>query len=200
MRTRARNFFKVTTMLTLMSLLLISCGGENESGNNRNNVNGYNYAGISTAGNGISLPGNWLQIVHNENPCRVNSNFNGQNTSVSGKIRVVVPLQGANINAGAFYAGVTPEGDVGIVSNQGNGPVMEVFLCPRADVSGQGSLMATPVLNTSRECPIGEITAANISLQGQFGYNYNLSFAPINILGTDRRSSLCQGSYQQYPF
>jgi hypothetical protein len=191
MKTRAMNFFKVTTMLTLMSILMISCGKENESGKTSNSTNN-GYPGISSAGNGgISLPSNWLQRVQNENPCiTVNNNQNPT------RQRVDVPLQGTNINAGAFYVGVTPEGDVGVVINRnGIGAVMEVYLCPRPDATGQGSLMATPVVNNSNECPVGEISRANISLSAQYGA-YNLSFAPIHILGTDRTSSMC--SNQQF--
>jgi hypothetical protein len=184
------NFFKVTTMLTLMSLLLISCGKENESGKTSKS-NGYNYPGMSSSGNGVGLPSNWLTVVQNENPCKT---YNG--TTSTNKIRVTVPLQGININAGSFYVGVTAEGDVGIVSNQSSGPVMEMYLCPRPDVTGQGSLASTPIVNNSNECPVGEVSSANISLSAQYGA-YNLAFYPINVVGTNHSSSLCQ-NYNQY--
>jgi hypothetical protein len=186
MKTRVKNFLKLVTMLTFVSTVLVSCGdNKNTSGGSKSS--GYSYPSVSTSGNGMSLPSNWLSIVQSENPCRTGSNSNN-------RTRVVVPLNGVNVNAGAYYTGVTPEGDVGIVSNQSGGPVMEVYICQRPDLTGQGSLMNNPVLSTSYECPIGEITRTNIALQGQYG-TYNLSFAPINIIGTDRRSSLCQNYY-----
>lgn len=196
MKKRETHYLKKLFLALVMSTVLVSCGQENESGKRRNNnpFGGFNYAGIASS-NGMSLPSNWLQTVGNENPCRStggygytnNQNYNNQ------RRRVVIPLTGYNVNAGAAYVGVTPEGDIGIVSNQSQGPVFEMYLCPRPDLTGQGQVTKQPALNTSYSCPISEVTASDVSLATNSGYgNYLLKFAPIHIPGTDRFSSLCR--------
>ena len=192
-----------------MSLTLISCGQNNESGNPRNGggfidnfgtiggfdnfgaVGGFNYSGIGSI-NGATLPSNWLSIIAQENICRVpNTGF--QTTQSTQRQRLVIPLNGFNINAGAVFVGVTVEGDIGIISLQAQGPVMELLACSRVDLTSN----AVPsggniVTNVSTQCPVSEITSATIAVQSSIGQGgYQFLFAPIHISGTSRSSSLC---------
>lgn len=200
MKTRASHLIKSILMLALAVTLMVSCGKENKSGDDNNsnqysngNYGGFQYGNINN--NGMNLPQNWQTVVMNENPCSVNyqngSPFN--NNSNTGRQIVVIPLTGINVNQGSVHVGVTPQGDVGIVSNQNNGPVIELHLCQRPDITGRGGLSSNPVLNTSSNCPLSEVTSLDVSLEGnpQFAA-YLLQFAPIHIQNTDRRSSLCR--------
>lgn len=201
MKKRETHYLKKLFMAVIMSTLLVSCGQENESGRKgiNNPFGGFNYAGIASA-NGMNLPANWLQVVGNENPCRSTSGYNygpgyqqNQTVGAGQRQRIVIPMPNFNVNAGAAYVGVTPEGDIGIVSNQNQGPVLEVYICVRPDVTGQGQVIRQPALNTSQRCPVSEITASDITLSTNSGYgDYLLKFAPIHIPGTDRFSSLCR--------
>lgn len=203
MKKRETHYLKKLIMALVMATLLVSCGQDNESGKKSSSYNGFgvagfNYNGIVSA-NGTNLPSNWQQTVANENPCRSTTNSYGngyqQNQQISSgtRQRIVIPMTGYNVNAGAAYVGVTPEGDIGIVSNQAQGAVLEVYLCNRPDVTGQGQVIKQPALNTSYSCPLSEITASDITLSTNSGYgDYLLKFAPIHIPGTDRYSSLCR--------
>jgi hypothetical protein len=188
-------------MVALATTLMVSCGKENKSGDPTNNnqysnnggFGGYNYGNINT--NNMNLPGNWQNIVMNENPCQISTYQNGSpfNNNGTGRTRVVIPLNGVNINQGSVHIGVTPEGDIAIASNQAQGAVVELLLCPRPDLTGQGGLMNNPVLESDSSCPLSKITDTDISLSSNSGYgNYILQFAPIHIYGTDRYSSLCR--------
>ena len=196
MKKRETHYLKKLFMALVMSTLLVSCGQENESGKkNKNNpfgVNGgYSYSGFTSA-SGKSLPSNWLATVGNENPCKSSYGYTSSNNQ---RVRAVVQLQGINVNAGAVHVGVTPEGDIGIISRQNNGPVMEIYLCRRPDLTGQGTITKQPALNTSYACPISEITAADVQLPSSSGYQpYLLKFAPIHIQNAGRYSQLCQQS------
>ena len=195
MKTRANHLFKSIFTMALVSTLFVSCGKDNSSGGSKkkNNYGTYNYGNI-TSYNGSQVPNNWLEVVSSQNPCISSGSYgyNGSNNnrSIGNRVRTVVPLQGINVNAGSVHVGVTPEGDIAIASNQNQGPVLEILLCP--DATGQGSLASNPVLNISQVCPLSEITAADVSLYSNSGYgNYLLKFAPIHIPGTDRISQLC---------
>lgn len=203
-----KNYFRSIFMMILMSLTLISCGQDNKSGDSSSSNNtgfitgfgvggaigGFNYSGISSV-NGIALPSNWLAVIAQENFCNVpNIGFNGVATTE--RVRIVVPLTGFNINAGAVFVGVTVEGDIGIISLQAQGPVMELLACQRPDLTSSAiPTGGNIVTNVSRECPVSEITAATIAVQSsqasQFFQNYTFLFAPIHVRGTQRFSSLC---------
>ena len=200
MKTRASHLIKSILMLAFAVTLMVSCGKENKSGDANNNPNQYNngnYGGFQYGNinnNGMNLPGDWMNIVMNENPCQVSyQNGSPFNNSGSGRTIVTIPLNGVNVNQGSVHIGVTPQGDVGIVSNQNNGPVIELHLCQRPDLTGQGGLSSNPVINSSDNCPLSEITSMNVSLAGNPQFSaYILQFAPIHIQGTNRFSSLCQ--------
>lgn len=186
-------------VFVLMAVFLAACGGDqNRSSSNRSNggIGGFGYPGGTNFGNGTSLPNNWVDILLNENPC-IDYNTGQLNNA---RTRVVVPLQGMNVNAGSLYAGITYEGDVGIVSNQGGQPVMEIFSCLRPDLAtnSRGYIVSQngvpPVLNVSRNCAVGEVTAMDIGLETQLG-GYLLKFYPIYLNSMNSRnngSSICQ--------
>lgn len=196
MRKRENHYLKKLFMALVMSTLLISCGQDNESGKKkRSSINpfggdGYSYAGFASA-NGQNV-NTLLATIGNQNPC-VSTYGYTNNSAANNRVRAVVPLTNINVNAGAVHVGVTPEGDIGIVSRQGNTPVMEIYLCSRPDLTGQGHMTKQPALNTSFSCPVSEITAAEIALPTNSGFgSYLLQFAPIHIPNAGRVSQLCQ--------
>lgn len=198
MKKRETHYLKKLFMMLTFAALLVSCGQDNESGrdddfNNPFGVSGgFNYNGF-TGTNGQSANA-LLEVIGNENPCR--SSFGVNSTSTNSRVRTVVPLNGINVNAGAVHVGVTPEGDIGVISRQSNSAVMELYLCVRPDLTGQGSITQQPALNTSFSCPISEITATNVSLPSNAGLGpYLLQFAPIHIPNAGRYSSICTNQF-----
>lgn len=187
MKTRANKLAKVIFMALLASTLLVSCGQNNSSGGGGGTVPVVP-GGIPGAGFGAGSAN--LGVIEQENPCR--TGVGGVPTGAA-RILTNLQIQGANVNVGSSYVGVTPEGDVAVISNVNGVATMQLSLCPRPDLTGNGRLNGQPVLNTSMLCPFGEITAANVSLDSSFGFPpYMLAFAPIHIPGTDRFSSLCR--------
>jgi hypothetical protein len=175
--------YKLAFLATL--LITISCGrqGSNnkktiiikeigiEEDNIEENENESTFETLSTSSPVI---GRLLQ----ENPCRVG---NGQRIPVSIRLNI-------NVAANQTYAGVTSEGDIAIVTNQGNGAVLTAQICARQSAqSGQGSLMGNPVLNHSPNCQVNEISSASMQLPGVMGTVY-LFFVPVYY---DNNSSLC---------
>lgn len=188
---------KIAALTFLSAMLLVSCGGEQNKSGGGSSSNPYgNYPGGATfGGNGTQLPGDWVQRVINENPCY---DYNtGQLNNA--RTNLIIPLQGMNVNANSMYAGVTYEGDVGVVTNRNGQPVIEVFACRRPDLApnSRGYIVSqsgiAPVLNVSRNCGVGEITAMDIAVETAQG-GYIFKFYPI-YLGSGNsqaRSSICQ--------
>ena len=179
MKTRVNNILKTALLVGLTATLLASCGKKNSSGGKKSGggtvVDDY---GIYSTANGA--PGNWFEIVEQENPCYQG----GQRAFVQ------IPLN-ANVNAGAVHVGVSSYGDITVVHAETGQPTMDVYICPRADLTGQGDILQYPVLNTSYECPISEVTAADIVLYGS-QVQYQVKFAPIHIPNAGRYSQICQ--------
>tara|TARA_B100001971_G_C18268036_1_gene596498 strand:- start:69340 stop:69912 length:573 start_codon:yes stop_codon:yes gene_type:complete len=166
----------------------VACGENNTSGKKKTSSGIYPWGntyggGVYSGGNGNSLPSNWLDIVAQENPCQ----FGGQRAQAQMQVQ-------ANVNVGALYVGVTSEGDISLVQNQGGIAMMTVYICPRPDLTGQGSITKQPITENSVYCPVGQVSASDVTLQGQYG-QYYLKFAPIHIPGTDRISQLCSNGY-----
>lgn len=192
MKTRATvsKFLKNLGALGVISMMAISCGGDNTSGQSRNTspgINGipgtgiYNYPGYGNVYGNMSLD-QMLPIIGQENPCALG----GQRSYVQ------IPLNGINVNVGSSHVGVSPFGDIAVVHNIGQ-PVMDLHICPRAGLTGQGQLLYNPIIETSQWCPVGQITAADVMLSGQVPYQ--VKFAPIHIPGTNQLSQLCNLMY-----
>lgn len=193
MKTRATvsKFLKNLAVLGAISAMAVGCGADNTSGKSGNSTAGtngygtgvYNYPGYGNQYGNMTLD-QMLPIIAQENPCLQG----GQRSYVQ------IPLQGINVNVGSSHLGVSPFGDIAVVHNVGQ-PVMDLHICPRAGITGQGQLLYNPILETSQYCPVGQITAADIMLSGQVPYQ--VKFAPIHIPGTDQLSQLCnmQGYY-----
>jgi hypothetical protein len=184
---RFSGFLKNLAAITLMGVISVGCGQSNKSGGNSSSNNGTTppiTTHPNTGINGSTLPSNYIGVIRNENPCQEG----GQRTSTQ------FPLQGISVNAGAVYVGVSSYGDIAVVSNTASGPMMQLEICMRAGATGQGQMLANPVINNSDYCPVGEITAADITLQGQIPMQ--VKFAPIHVPGTYRTSSLCNGMYR----
>lgn len=180
--TRSKRFLKNLTAIALLGMMAVGCGQSNKSGGSSSSST-TTVPPVTTnptvGMNGMQLPANYMNIIRTENPC------------VSGSQRTATqfPLQGINVNAGAIYIGVSSYGDIATVTNTSSGPLMQLEICPRTGTNGQGQMLSNPVINNSDYCPVGEITAADITLQGQVPMQ--VKFAPIHIPGTYRSSSLC---------
>lgn len=174
-------------LLLIFAFLLASCGKDNVSGNNPNS---------NVFGGAIGIPGQYGNALYAENPCRVNAGFNGfpNQAGIQGRQTVVVRLQGMNVAIGSSYVGVTSEGDIANVYNDGSGPVMAMQLCNRG-FGTQGQLLGNPIINNSLNCQVDEITSAQVILPSQFGQPLYLNFRAIYFSG----SSLCGGGINQFP-
>jgi hypothetical protein len=181
-RTSTARLFQNLVILSSLAMLAIGCGNENTSGKGNNNAPINNGYGIGQYGNGqygqYSMQ-QIIEIVGQENQCAQG----GQRALVQ------IPLNGVNVNIGNSHVGVSSYGDIAIVHNNG-AAVMDIYICQRAGVSGQGQLLANPILEASQQCPIGQITAANIVLSGQ--QQYQVAFRPIHIPNVNIYSQVCQ--------
>lgn len=101
-------------------------------------------------------------------------------------------IKGLDVHKDATHFGVTPQGDIAIITNDNGKAVLELLICDRPNLNGSGSISNKFELNPSPECLVSEITAGNVTLGGHNRLSYLLNFAPIDIPGTDRTSSLCQ--------
>jgi hypothetical protein len=186
---RFPGFLKNLATIALVATVAVGCGKSNKSGGSTTptTVSTLPGGGVYPPGgvpgmNGMQLPPNYMDIVRQENPC-----INGMQ-----RTPVQFALQGINVNAGAIYLGVSSFGDIAVVSNSNAGPLMQLEICGRPGASGQGQMMQNPVINNSQYCPVGEITAADVILQGQVPMQ--IKFAPIHIPGY-RMSGLCNQMY-----
>ena len=186
MKTRANSFLKSFFLGLLVSTLFVSCGGDNNTGTGRTSADPWGGT-VVAAGNGSTLPTNWQQVLYNEYPCNV-----GGYSSTS---RITINVQSSGqlmVNSGSMYVGVTYNGDILIIRNESNRISAQIHACQRPGLVNNGAYLATqPVLNVSRTCSVGEITAADISLNSNNGYQYPLVFYPI---GLSSPSSLCSNS------
>lgn len=184
MKTRATvsKFLKNLAVLGAISAMAVSCGKDNTSGKTKNKdgygTGIYNYPGYGNQYGNMSLQ-DIMGVVGQENPCAMG----GQRQYVQ------IQLQGVNVNIGSSHLGVSPFGDMAVAHNTGGMPVLDLHICPRAGASGQDQLLYNPILEASQYCPVGQITAANVMLQGQVPYE--IAFAPIHIPGTNRLSQVC---------
>jgi hypothetical protein len=187
-RTSKTRMLKNLVILSSLAILAVGCGNQNTSGKG-DDTTGYN--GYGTPGTyGTGQYGQYsmdqiISIVGQENQCAQG----GQRSFVQ------VPLNGTNVNIGSSHVGVSSFGDIAIVHNINGGTMMDLYICQRAGASGQGQLLQNPVLEASQNCPVGQITAADLVLSGQ--QQYQVKFAPIHIPGTNRYSQVC-ATNQQY--
>lgn len=190
MKTRTNSFLKALFLVFLVPTMMISCGKKNKSGASSSSTGIGTDPWIGTNVNSstanIALPGDWLNRLYNEYPCR-NYYNNGANTTARTTINVQAPGP-YQVNAGALYAGVTLEGDILIISNQNNSISAQVHACNRPGLTNTAQYIKKPVLNISENCAMGEITAADILLDSQNGV-YHLAFFPA---GMSARTTLCR--------
>lgn len=194
MKMRAKKAVKLLMVAALSSLMLVGCGKDNKSSSNSSR-NDFNYPGTTFTGNGSNLPNNWLDILMSENRCM----DMGMGNTSNRRVRIQIPLQGMNVNAASLYVGITYEGDVGVVTQRNGTGILDLYACPRPDLrsNAQGFIMSAngmpPVLNTSLNCALGEITAMNAGVNTQMG-GYQFAFYPIYLNGANKPngSSLCQ--------
>ena len=169
-------------VISITSLLLISCGGtKNTSGGSNSKDPVVTNPDIFAGGNGTALPPNWQDIIRQENPCQYGGNQ---------RRTVTFPVQ-VNANVGSMYVGVTSEGDIAYIQNQNGNITLTAEICARPDLGNGGQVSQKIVVNNSLACPVGEITEAYISLQGNYG-TYTLGLRPIHVPNIGIASSLCR--------
>lgn len=188
-REKMKNIMKSLMLATIVSTMFVACGKNNESGGSSSKSDPWS-GGVTAAGNGSQLPSDWKKRIFNEYQCQTYSNTG---TSSNSRVRVTAQSIGQlQVNAGGLHVGVTLEGDVLIISNSNNKVSVEVYACPRTSMQKTAQFIQTPIINQSMMCAIGEISAADMYLDTQYG-PYHLAFFPI---GLSSQSSLCQSNNQ----
>ena len=189
MRTREKGFarhLKNLAALFIIASMSIGCGKDNTTGkkpaSNTTSWGGFG-TGPYTGGTGGQLPADWMNILGSERPCYQG----GQRATAQMAVNT-------NVNVGALYVGVTSEGDIAVIQNQGGAPTMHLYICPRPGLTGQGQLASRTIIENSTTCPVGQITKVDVTLGASYG-PYYLKFAPIHIPGTNRVSRLCHSNY-----
>lgn len=123
---------KSVSTVTILFLLAVmaSCGKDNKSGK-RNQYYGFNQLGTTGVynGTGISYNGASLQQVIAENPCA-----NGAPNQYRIVQTVAAPVNSVIAN-GDIWVGVTSFGDVAALGGTPQGPVFQVFACPRSQMT-----------------------------------------------------------------
>lgn len=142
--------------------------------------------GVQTSGEGHfsslrGLPSNSLEIIGKENPCEVGST----------RLRTSITLENQDVDKDSIYAGVTPEGDIATIQKHNGKTVLDMYICSRPDMAGQGTISRKFTTQVSLQCNIDEIIGdVMIETTSDYG-SYMLAFAPIDVIGTERKSSLC---------
>jgi len=168
---RLIEFTKLLAITTLLSILILSCGKENNTGGSLSR---------STSVTAVGSSSSMINTILNENKC----------SSGYGRIVVSIPLE-MNVPTNQTYVGVTSEGDVAIVTNNNGQPTLQAHICGRTIVgNGEGRLLGNPTIGQSQRCKVNEITAAQIELPASYEGmpSIYLEFRPINYF---RGSSLC---------
>lgn len=171
--------------IIIMALFVVGCGKNNTSGKN-NDVGTVGNAGIGYGPGSLShqLPGDWMNIVAQENPCRMG----GQRAQTQVQVTT-------NVNVGGIYVGVSSFGDIAVIQNQGQAPIMTMYICPRQGLTGQGHIIDAPITENSTHCPFGQITKVDVALSSQYG-TYPVAFRPIHIPNAGVYSQLCNQNQQ----
>jgi hypothetical protein len=126
-------------MILFLLAVLASCGNDNKTGKN-NGAYGFNALGTygTYGGTSIGYNGYSLQRVIAENPC------------ISGTQKITYTtsaMVNSVISNGDVWVGVTSFGDVAAVGGTTQGPIAQIFLCPRSMMSGsQTPLQAITLL------------------------------------------------------
>ncbi len=122
-----------TIMILFLLAVMASCGKDNKTGK-RSGYYGFNQLGTYGQYNGtrIGYNGMSLQQVINENPCIGGAPANYRSTYSTAAIVNSV------ISNGDIWVGVTSFGDVAAVGGTPQGPIAQIFLCPRNMMSQGG--------------------------------------------------------------
>jgi hypothetical protein len=140
-----------------------------------------------------------LEIIDEENECLGNEWDEGTE-----RVLFKVPLSGLEINDGEKYFGISYYGDISVVSNSKDGPVLDLYLCPRLDLDIKTAIQATAFkVESSDYCAIDQITFGNLTIKAEINLDesiglksrsFNVGFSPISIPGPSRKSSLCENN------
>ncbi|MFP5491854.1 MAG: hypothetical protein ACLGG0_10150 [Bacteriovoracia bacterium] len=163
-----------TPAILALALLAGACGKDNESGKKSG---GTYFGSLGTLAPGQVPPNitnSYAQQVFQSTTC----------TTGGQRIGVAFNLTDMTVAANATYIGITSEGDVAVVTNNGGQALFSAFICARPSL-GQGSgSLSRPALNRSLRCLVDEITAADMQLPGAPGYPpYLMKFRAIHFGG-----------------
>lgn len=179
MRTLTTIFFSLS-----LSLLLVSCGGNNSSGRNSNS---------NPAAQGI-----FAGYTGQHNIDQILTQITAENPCVNNVGRTTLQFQDAQrgiegVNQGSVYIGVTTAGDIAIVTGNGQVNNVQLHICQHVPVTGQAQLSRRSVVTNSVSCPVGEVSVLGVAIGSTSGEIYEYIFSPYHVPQLGRVSSLCQG-------
>ena len=108
------------------------------------------------------------------------------------------------MNQGAIYVGVTPAGDIAVVSGNGVQNNAQLFICNVAPLTGNLQVIGQTIVENSFHCSFGQITAMDIRVEFAVNQGFGggfpdiLQFAPVHIPSAGRISNVCQQSQVFY--
>lgn len=145
-----------TIMILVLFALVTACGKDNKSGKGNNGYYGFNQLGTvgQFGGTSIAYNGFAVQQVVLENRCA-----NGAPDQYRQLITVQPPVQSV-ISNGDIWVGVTSFGDVAVVGGTTQGPIMEMYICPRTSVSTGGAQPSVVTLLPYTSCRIKQMNAS----------------------------------------
>ncbi len=126
-----------------------------------------------------------LYIIAEDNPCMVTGKQKRTQTRV---------ILNAETPEGSRFYGVSDYGDLAVVYHDQGKTILDLYLCSREKLNGEGNISADFVLESSSDCIVDQITSGEITLGSTLSTDYRIKFSPIYIPGTKRQSSLCPES------
>ncbi len=145
-----------TIMILVLFALVTACGKDNKSGKKNNGYYGFNQLGTVSqfGGSSIAYNGFSVQQVVLENRC-----INGAPDQYRQRVTVQAPVQSV-ISNGDIWVGVTSFGDVAVVGGTAQGPIMEMYLCPRSQMTGGTAQPSLVTLLPYTSCRIKQMNAS----------------------------------------
>ncbi|MBY0518354.1 MAG: hypothetical protein K2P81_15700 [Bacteriovoracaceae bacterium] len=180
-----------TPVLLTLALFAGACGKDNKSGGGSSQFgsNLQSYTGVQPYTTNNQYVNTVFQIL----PCLTTGGYGIQNQNQRIGTGSAMNFR---VAAGAVHVGVSPEGDIAVLTgNQTGQAVLSLYLCPRAS-SGGASMQQNPAFGASTAgCRVNPITAANVYMQSPYG-TLPVTFFAIDAIGTPGLPQLPQQFYQ----
>ncbi len=184
----------VLPVLLSMSVLVASCGKDNESGKNGGQYFGAvgTYSGVGPANTNNPYVAQIFQVL----PCMTQGYGLPQGYSVNQRIGTGTRMN-FKVASMATHVGVSAEGDVAVLTGDAQGnAVLSLYLCPRGSTRAGASMNQNPAFGvTTAGCRVNPITAANVFIQSYYG-NLPIAFFAIDVIGSPGLPQLPQQFYQ----